>query len=109
MLVRRWVFYIFALLLLWACVANAQTAESSRKVKTKVVPVEPELARKLKLVATVKIQVTIAPNGAVQQAKPLGGHPLLVAPSLEAAKQFRYEPGDGTTTAVIEFHFGVEN
>ena len=109
MLVRRWVLYIFALLLVLACAAGAQTSESTRKVKTKVVPVEPELARKLKLVATVKIQVTIAPNGAVQQAKALGGHPLLVGPSMDAAKQFRYEPGDGTATAVIEFHYGVAN
>jgi len=107
--VRRWVLSIFAFLLLFACVATAQTAESSRKVKTKVVPVEPELARKLKLVAVVKVQVTIAPNGAVQQAKPLGGHPLLIGPSLDAAKQFRYEAADSTTTAVIEFHFGVDN
>ena len=88
--------------------ASAQTSDSTRKIKTKVVPVEPELARKLKLVAIVKVQVTIAPNGAVQQAKALGGHPLLIAPSVDAAKQFRYEPGDSTTTAVIEFHYGAD-
>ena len=105
---RRWVLFIFALLLAVACVASAQTSDSSRKIKTKVVPIEPELARKLKLVAVVKIQVTIAPNGAVQQAKALGGHPLLIAPSLDAAKQFRYEAADSTTTAVIEFHYGVD-
>jgi hypothetical protein len=97
------------LYLSFACVASAQTSDSTRKIKTKVVPVEPELARKLRLVATVKIQVTIAPNGTVLQAKAVGGHPLLVAPSIDAAKQFRYEAASGTSTAVIEFHYGADN
>ena len=106
---RRLVRWMIALWLLLACLAVGQSSDTSRKVKTRVVPVEPELARKLRLNAVVKVQVVIGPNGAVQQAKPLGGHPLLVPPSVDAAKQFRYEPGDGTATAIIEFHYGVDN
>ena len=89
--------------------ARAQSADVDRKVRNKVVPVYPELARKMKLVANVKVEVTVAPNGSVVQARPLGGHPLLIAPSVDAAKGFRYEPAGSTTTNMIEFHFGVSS
>jgi len=88
-------------------IGEAQSAASSRKVRTRATPVYPELARKLNLVATVKVQVTVSPNGAVQDAKALGGHPLLIAPSLDAARQFRYEPAGETSTMMIEFHFAT--
>ena len=58
--------------------------------------------------AAVKVQVTIAPCGSVLDAKAVGGHPSLIAPSVNAAKQWRYEPGGETTTSVIEFHFGPD-
>ena len=89
--------------------AGAQNAEVDRKVRSRVVPVYPELARKMKLVANVKVLVTVAPNGSVVQAKPIGGHPLLIAPSVDAAKMFRYEPSTSTTMNTIEFHFGVSS
>jgi Gram-negative bacterial TonB protein C-terminal len=101
--VSWWLGILLVFAALSASFAGAQS--SSRRVRTKVVPVEPELARRLNLIATVKVQVTVAPNGAVVEAKALGGHPLLIAPSLEAAKQFRYEPAGETSTMLIEFHF----
>ena len=86
-------------------IGQSTASVSTRKVRNTVAPVYPELARRMSLVATVKVQVTVAPNGAVLQAKALGGHPLLVDPSISAAKQFRYEPTGETTTGIIEFHF----
>lgn len=83
----------------------AQDATPDRKIRTRVTPIYPELARKMSLVATVRVQVTIAPSGAVLQAKALGGHPLLIEPSVEAARKWRYEPGGTTSTATIEFHY----
>lgn len=85
--------------------AAGQNATPDRKIRSKVTPIYPELARKMSLIATVRVQVTIAPSGAVLQAKPLGGHPLLIEPSVEAAKKWRYEPGGGTSVATIEFHY----
>ncbi len=100
---RRWVVFLWMFLALSIlCVAQDAT---TRKVKTRALPLYPELAQKMRLVATVKVQVTVAPNGAVLQAKALGGHPLLVDASVEAARHYRYEPGADTTTNIIEFHF----
>jgi TonB family protein len=98
--------FLLLLIALLASLAVALSADSDRKVRNRVVPVYPELARKLKLVANVKVQVTVAPNGSVLQAKALGGHPLLITPSVDAARMWRYEPAASTTTNTIEFHFG---
>jgi len=49
--------------------AGAQTSQSdeiNRRAKTKVQPFYPELARKMNIAGTVKIEVTVAPNGAVE-------------------------------------------
>ncbi|HEY3929133.1 MAG TPA: energy transducer TonB [Candidatus Koribacter sp.] len=106
--IEKWLALLLVGLML-AGVLVAQTSQGDRKVRNKVFPVYPELAKKLKLVATVKVQVTISPSGNVTQAKAIGGHPLLIAPSVDAAKLWRYEPGPDATTTVIEFHFSPDN
>jgi TonB family protein len=53
----------------------------------------------------VRVEVTIDRNGQVATAKALGGHPLLIPAAVEAAKKWRYEPGPGDDTSVIEFKF----
>lgn len=103
--VRRSLGIVLALIALLTAFSGAQSDASARKIRSRVMPVYPELARKLNLVATVKVQVTVAPNGLVTQAKAIGGHPLLIAPSVDAAKQYRFEPAGETTTSIIEFHF----
>lgn len=54
---------------------------------------------------TVKVQITIAPNGTVKTVKLVGGHPLLANAAMETVKKWRYEPAKDETTTVVEFHF----
>ena len=42
--------------------------EATRRVKNKVPPAYPELARKMGLTGTVKVEVVVSPNGAVKEA-----------------------------------------
>jgi protein TonB len=79
-------------------------SSESRKLKTKVAPTYPELARSMNIAGTVKIEIVIAPDGKVKATRPLGGHPLLIRAATDALKGWRYEPGP-ETTMVIEFHF----
>jgi TonB family protein len=81
------------------------TDEGTRKVRSRVTPLYPELARKMNVTGTVKVQVVIAANGVVKSTKLVGGHPLLVEPSLEAAKKWKYEPANEETTETVEFKF----
>jgi TonB family protein len=79
--------------------------EMKRQTKHLVQPMIPELAKKLNLTGTVRIEVTIAENGTVKRSRVLGGHPLLAMEAERAALKSTFEPGPRETTEVIEFKF----
>jgi TonB family protein len=83
--------------------------ESSRKVKTKVSPAYPDLAKRMNVTGTVKVQVVVGTNGTVKSTKVIGGHPLLVESSLDAIKKWKYEPATEETTTTVEFVFNNNN
>ena len=89
--------------------AGAQQAQSSeemnRRAKTKVQPQYPELARKMNLSGTVKVEVVVAPNGTVKEAKVVGGHPVLANAALEAVRKWRFEPAAMESSGVVDFKF----
>src|ERR1700736_2294954 len=99
--------------LLWPSQAVAQehakTDELSRKAKTKVAPIYPAFARHMNIVGTVRLAVTVAPNGTVKSSKPLGGHPVLVNAAMEAVKQWKFESAPTESSGVVEFKFQPEN
>ena len=76
-----------------------------RKVKSKVTPLYPEIARKMGLGGVVKIEVTVAPNGTVKDTKVIGGNPILVNAAIDAVKKYRFETATDETTGVLEFKF----
>jgi TonB family protein len=79
--------------------------EINRSVKVRVAPVYPELARRMKIIGVVKVQVTVAANGLVKDAKLVGGHPVLANAVLDAVKKWRFETGSGDTTGLLQFRF----
>lgn len=85
--------------------AQSQSEEIVRRAKSKVQPAYPDLARKMNITGTVKIEVVVAPNGAVKDARVVGGHPVLAGAALEAAKKWRFEPAAGESSGIIDFKF----
>ena len=84
---------------------NTQNEEMVRRAKTKVQPSYPELAHKMNISGIVKIEVTVAPNGTVKEARVVGGHPVLAQSALDAAKRWRFEPAAAESTGIIDFKF----
>jgi len=84
---------------------QANTEELARKAKTKVLPVYPEVARRMSIAGTVRLAVVVAPNGTVKSEKPVGGHPLLVNAAMDAMKQWRFEAGPTESSGIVEFKF----
>jgi len=82
-----------------------QNDEILRRAKTKVQPVYPELARRMNITGTVKIEVVVAPNGTVKEARVVGGHPVLAGAALDAAKKWRFEPSSAENSGIIDFKF----
>jgi len=99
---------VLTLVALTPCRVGAQTAPNDdivRRAKSKVQPPYPELARKMNITGTVKIEVTVGPNGAVKEARIVGGHPVLANAALDAAKKWRFEPAGSDSSGIIEFRF----
>ncbi len=105
--VSHW--FVMGLLLASGCVATTSNAwgqeEISRRLKNKVTPTYPELARRMNITGVVKVQVTIDKNGTVKSTKLMGGHPVLASASLDAVTKWKYEPGPEETTGIVEFRF----
>jgi TonB family protein len=85
--------------------AQDAEVEITRRAKTRVAPVYPDLARKMNITGTVKIQVVVAANGAVKDAKVLGGHPVLAGAALDAVRKWRFEPAAVESSGVVELKF----
>jgi protein TonB len=81
------------------------TDESKRKVKSKTLPVYPELARRMNVSGKVKIEIVVAPDGHVKSTRVVGGHPLLVQTCQDAVKEWKFVPMSEETTQIVEFEF----
>jgi TonB family protein len=83
---------------------DAQT-DIARHTKSKVQPAYPELARKMNLTGTVKVEIVVAPNGSVKDAKVIGGHPVLGNAALDAVRKWRFEPATAESSGTVFFKF----
>jgi TonB family protein len=86
-------------------VPAADKDELVRKVKTKVAPVYPDIARRMNIVGTVKVMVVVAPNGSLKSSKAVGGHPLLVNAAMDAIKKWKFESATEESSGIVEFKF----
>lgn len=77
----------------------------TRKVKNKVAPVYPEIARRMNITGTVKVMVVVAPNGNLKSSKAVGGHPVLVNAAMDAIKKWKFESATEESSGVVEFKF----
>jgi TonB family protein len=92
------------------CSGQDAAADSvKRKVKTRVMPDYPPLAKQMKVTGRVKIETTIAADGHVSNTKVVGGSPVLVNSALDAVKKWRFEPAAKESTETIEFDFTGQN
>ena len=80
-----------------------------RKVRIKVEPVYPDIARKMKLNGIVRVQVVVSANGNVKETKVIGGHPILVTAAVDAVKKWKFEPANSETTGTLEVKFNPGN
>jgi TonB family protein len=84
---------------------ETSTDAAKRKVKTRVVPDFPTLAKQMNVTGKVKIEATISPDGHVTSTKVVGGSPLLVGAALDALKKWRFETAPKESTEIVEFNF----
>lgn len=84
---------------------SSSSDEGKRKVKSRVLPVYPELAKRMNVTGKVKIEVVITADGRVKSAHAIGGHPLLIQACQDAVKEWKFMPAPEESTQVVEFNF----
>ncbi len=84
---------------------DASTESAKRKVRSKVLPEYPPLARQMNVMGKVKIEATVSADGRVVETRVVGGSPLLVNAAMDALKKWRFEPGPKDSTELVEFEF----
>jgi TonB family protein len=92
-----------------ALMAQEVQGDLSKRVKTRVQPTYPELAKRMAVRGTVKLMVTVGTNGKVKNTKVVGGHPVLVGASEDAIRRWKFEPAADETTGIVEFTFQADN
>ena len=95
------------LLALFSCVPNNSSFAQAtpRKVKTRVEPVYPELAKRNNISGSARVELLVTPDGRVKDVKVLGGNPVLVQAVMAAVVKWKYEPAAEESTVVIKFDF----
>ena len=84
-----------------------QEGSDTRKVVHRVSPAYPDLARRMNITGSVKLEVTVAANGSPKNPKVVGGHPLLVQSAIDAINEWRWVPGQ-ETKELVEFKFSPD-
>jgi TonB family protein len=82
------------------------TAE--RKLVRSVEPKYPETLQRLGIGGTVRLALTVAPKGNVENVALLGGNPILAESAIAAVKQWIYAVGRSRSTLEVSVPFGPQ-
>jgi TonB family protein len=90
---------------------DAKKEGPPRKVVSKVNPEYPQALKEKKLSGVVQVTVVIDKDGKVTSAKGTrsGDNPELVKVAIDAVRQWRYEPGEGSATMTHTFQFKLDD
>jgi TonB family protein len=105
--VAGWIARGMALVLL-AGMAVPGRAADERAVKSRVAPVYPEVAKRMKIGGVVKLEVTVDADGKVVDVKPVSGNQMLSGAAQEAVKKWKFATGDGQSTVQIAVNFDIQ-
>lgn len=85
--------------------AQEQETDVARPIKSRIAPVYPELAHKMNLGGTVKLIVTVKPDGTKKSIEVLGGNPVLVNAAEYAVSRWRWVPAPHETREIVQLRF----
>ena len=96
-----------AVLALAFALAMPACAADTRAVKSRVAPVYPEVAKRMRISGEVRLEVTVDPAGNVTNVKPLAGNSLLSSAAEDAVRKWKFEPGAATSTLDLTLNFAL--
>jgi TonB family protein len=95
-----------ALLVSLALPVPARAADD-RAVKSRVAPVYPELAKRMKIGGIIKVEATVDPGGAVLDTKTVSGNHMLSVAAEEAVRKWKFVPAAAKSTVEVSVNFAL--
>jgi TonB family protein len=83
-------------------------AADERAVKSRVAPVYPEIAKRLKITGTVEIEATVDADGKVTDVKTLSGNHMLSIAAEDAVRKWRFASAPSQSTVTVSVNFAHE-
>jgi TonB family protein len=97
---------LIALALAFVFVFSGRAAEE-RAVKSRVAPVYPEIAKRMRISGVVKLEVTVDADGKVTDVKPVSGNGMLSQAAQDAVRKWRFAPGPEQTIVNVDLNFAA--
>jgi TonB family protein len=104
----RWITWL-RLAALAAAVALSIPARAGdeRAVKSRVSPVYPELAKRMRIMGLVKLEATVDADGKVTSVKTLSGSHALSPAAEEAVTKWRFVSASAPSTVEVNLNFAL--
>ena len=99
-------FQVAALALRLAMAIPGRAADD-RAIKTRVAPVYPELAKRMRITGVVRVEATVDPAGKVTAVKSLSGSHVLCPAAEDAVSKWKYAPADAASTEEVSINFAL--
>lgn len=108
----RWLFAYTSAVLIAVLMASSalpvHAEDVGRKIRRKVQPEYPDLAKKHGVRGSVRLELQISADGHVKNIKVLGGSPVLVQASVDAAEKWLFEPEPQASVMIVKFDFAAQ-
>ncbi len=96
-----------AALTLVVVLATQALAAGPREIQSRVAPVYPEMAKRMKIAGAVKVEATVDPEGKVLHAKAVSGNQMLTTAAEEAVRHWKFEPATSQSTVEVQVNFAL--
>jgi TonB family protein len=96
-----------AALALVVMLAIPARAADARAIKSRVAPVYPEIAKRMRIEGEVRLEVTVDAEGKVTDVKTVSGNRTLGSAAEDAVRKWRFEPGSGSATVNVGLTFAL--
>jgi TonB family protein len=96
-----------ALALMLIVTFAVSAAAEDRAVKSRVAPIYPEIAKRMRASGTVSVEATVDPSGNVTDAKAVDGNRLLAPAAEDAVRKWKFESGSGTAKIKVDINFAL--
>ena len=88
-----------------ACTFVLCARAEDRAVKSRVAPVYPEIAKRMKIACVVRLEVTVDPDGKVVDVKQVRGNHVLSEAAEEAVRKWKFVPGPSQSIVDVDLNF----